>query len=191
MLSSHSWKLARTLLESAGFSVAVLKVNACHVGVPQRRIRAFIVCTLGGSAAQARDMERRAQEMSTRAPTTVHDIFPSWNLYFMWGCFKDAHIHRTDRPCMTLRTCCAARAGKGYRPTPKCAGTLDDKPHFLTIPELCVVQGLGRDYRFPNGMSRSRCGKQIGNSVCPAVMRWVMVQVGQKPHESDGSRETP
>ena len=36
MLSSHSWKLARTLLESAGFSVAVLKLNACHVGDESR-----------------------------------------------------------------------------------------------------------------------------------------------------------
>ena len=37
MLSSHSWKAARALLETCGYSVTVLKLSACHFGVPQKR----------------------------------------------------------------------------------------------------------------------------------------------------------
>ena len=97
--------------------------------------------------------------------------------YFQWGCHKDPHIHATDKPCITLRTCCAARATpRKFKQTARCAGALADT-HFLTLPELCVIQGLGQDYRFPEGMSRSRCGKQIGNSVCAPVMKWVMEQL--------------
>ena len=59
MLTSQSWKAARTLLEAAGYSVAVLKLKASHFGVPQKRVRVFVVCTLGGTAEWARDLERR------------------------------------------------------------------------------------------------------------------------------------
>ena len=95
MLSSQSWKAARTLLESAGYSVAVLKLKASHFGVPQKRMRVFVVCTLSGSAEQARTLERRARDMSTRRETTMRDVFPHMQTYFQWGCYKMPHIHST------------------------------------------------------------------------------------------------
>ena len=86
-------------------------------------------------------------------------------------------IHSTEKPCVTLRTVCAARATeRTFKQTVRCAGPLADA-HYLSIPELCVIQGLGKNYQFPKGMARSRCGKQIGNSVCPPVIKWVMGQL--------------
>ena len=157
--------------------MAVLKLKASHFGVPQKRVRAFVVCTLGGTAEQARELERRARDVSTRRETTMRDVFPHMQTYFQWGCFKMPHIHSTDKPCITLRTYSAARATKRtFKQTARCAGPLADA-HYLTIPELCVIQGLGKDYRFPEGMSRSRMGKQIGSSVVAPAMKWVMGQL--------------
>jgi hypothetical protein len=37
-----------------------------------------------------------------------------------------------------------------------------------------VLQGLGADYRFPEGTSRSAMAKLVGNSVVPCCMAWVI-----------------
>ena len=174
-LTGAAWRTARGELEAAGYSVAVLKIKASHLGVAQKRRRAFCVCVRGGSREAALQLERRAAALAQRPDACVHDALPHLRgrTYFMLGCHRDASVHTADAPCKTLRTCCATRWGSGYVPKARDAGPVADA-HLLTVPELCVLQGLGADYRFPEGTSRSAKAKLIGNSVVPCCMAWVV-----------------
>lgn len=176
-LSGAPWRSARAELERAGYAVAVCRLKASHLGVPQKRRRAFCVCVRGGDPRAAAALERQAAALARDGrDACVHDALPHLRgrTYYLTGCYKDPSVHEADRPCMTLRTRCAACPGARYRAVPSDAGPVGDA-HLFTIPELCALQGLD-GYRWPPSFTRSARSRQIGNSVVPACMAWVLAR---------------
>ena len=177
-ISSAAWAEARGALESAGYSVAICKLTASNLGVPQKRRRAFAVCVRGGSDAAARDLEKRALQLSKKPHTSIDTVFPELKdkTCYLVGCFKNAQVLHTDRPLPTIRTNCAHWPKRAsYKPRAKDVDGIEDT-HFFSVDQLKIIQGLG-GYRFPHGMSKSMRGKQLGNSVVPVCMKWIFDQV--------------
>ena len=91
---------------SKNIEVAVMRLEASHFCLPQMRVRAFVVCTLGGTAERARDLERRAR--ATAGPeTTMRDVFPhmqtstiAYTLTYSVTFVADKSLKIVPQPCL-------------------------------------------------------------------------------------------
>lgn len=179
---SAMWRECRKVLQQHGFgAIALCKVRACDLGVPQLRRRVFMVCVRSQDTEAAEVLRRRAialTQVYRPPPAVVYDSLPylRGRTFFSPGCHRSPNVHPTDRPAPTLRTnCCQSSECSTMAPRPADAGPLA-AAHVLSPAELAVLQGFPIGWRFAEPNVLSRCGMQIGNAVVPACMAWVFAQ---------------
>lgn len=167
-----AWKMA---MESLGYSLAPHIVDAADHGVPQNRVRLFIVCTRSKNPLTIRF------EPQEHVSAQVDWEFGRWSL-----------INKPGRAKNTLTRIQNGRAAFGDRfliPYYKSSktgrdpnrplGTITTKDRWalvkgdhmrmLTVDEYKACMGFPSDYRLPK--QKELAVHMIGNAVCPPVMR--------------------
>lgn len=175
----NAWAAAMSAL---GYALSPHIIDAADVGVPQHRVRLFIVCTrtrapidLGKPSSEhvavstALDLdagkwsdvysEGRAASTISRHEAgrrNVGDVF----LAPFYGSGSGKTGRSLDRPCGTLTTKGRWAIHKG------------DKMRMLTVPEQRRIQGFPESYELPS--SATLATHLIGNSVAPPVVTWLL-----------------
>lgn len=177
-----AWELA---MQKLGYTLAPHIVDAADHGVPQHRVRMFIVAT------------RSRSPLVLDLPKRQH-IPASAFLDFNSGSWSP--INKPRRSCATLARVSAGRAAHGdrflapyygsgsgttgrslHRPigtvTTKARWALidGDRMRMLTVPENCAAMGFPRDYQLP--AQAHQAIHMLGNAVCPPVARDVIAAV--------------
>lgn len=174
-----AWSAAMTAL---GYSLAPHIIDAADVGVPQHRVRLFVVCT-----KSATPVDLGAPNLAHTPVDTVLD-FDSGN----WS-----PIMKPGRSLKTIERIRAGRevygdrflapfygsgSGKTGRSLARPCGTLTtkgrwslidgDRMRMLTVAEQLAIQGFPADYKLPS--SATTATHLIGNSVSPPVVEWLL-----------------
>lgn len=174
-----AWELA---MQKLGYTLAPHIVDAADHGVPQHRVRMFIVAT------------RSRSPLVLDLPKRQH-IPASAFLDFNSGSWSP--INKPRRSCATLARVSAGRAAHGdrflapyygsgsgttgrslHRPigtvTTKARWALidGDRMRMLTVPENCAAMGFPKDYQLP--AQAHQAIHMLGNAVCPPVARDVI-----------------
>lgn len=172
----------RTAMEALGYTLSPNIVDAADQGVPQHRVRMFVVAT------------RSRAPLVLDLPKRVHTPASSF-LDFDAGSWSP--IHKPGRSCATLARVAAGRAAHGdrflapyygsgsgttgrslHRPlgtvTTKARWALinGDRMRMLTVAENCAAMGFPRDYQLP--AQTHQAIHLLGNAVCPPVARDVI-----------------
>lgn len=174
-----AWELA---MQKLGYTLAPHIVDAADHGVPQHRVRMFIVATRSRSPLVL-DLPKREH-----IPASAFLDFDSGS----WS-----PIHTPRRSCATLARVSAGRAAHGDRflapyygsgsgttgrslrrpigtVTTKARWALidGDRMRMLTVPENCAAMGFPQDYQLP--AQAHQAIHLLGNAVCPPVARDVI-----------------
>ncbi len=174
-----AWELA---MQKLGYTLSPHIVDAADHGVPQHRVRMFIIATKS-RAPLVLDLPKRAH-----VPASAFLDFDSGR----WS-----QIVKPRRSCATLARVAAGRAAHGdrflapyygsgsgttgrslHRPigtvTTKARWALIDgsRMRMLTVPESCAAMGFPKDYQLPPQTHQAI--HLLGNAVCPPVARDVI-----------------
>ncbi|WP_312594423.1 DNA cytosine methyltransferase [Comamonas terrigena] len=174
-----AWELA---MQKLGYTLAPHIVDAADHGVPQHRVRMFLVATKS-RAPLVLDLPKREH---TPASAFLDFDSGSWS-----------PIHKPRRSRATLARVAAGRAAHGDRflapyygsgsgttgrslrrpigtVTTKARWALidGDRMRMLTVPENCAAMGFPKDYQLPSQAHQAI--HMLGNAVCPPVARDVI-----------------
>lgn len=179
----QSWKHA---IESLGYSISEKIVDAADLGVPQNRVRLFIVLTRSKTS-----FDLHIKKQPTKPIENVLD----------WKAGRWSRIYKAKRAAKTIariknavkaglgpRFLCpyygAARSGRSIK---RPIGTLTTKPRYalvdmdlermrmLSIPEAKAAMGFDQSYSLPRNSGISNM--LLGNAVCPPVAHEIVSQV--------------
>lgn len=178
-----AWRLAMSAL---GYAVAKHVVDAADVGVPQHRIRLFLICTRSRSPIEL--------ELPNVAHRPIADVID-----FDAGAWSP--LRRPGRSAKTLARVAAGRqrfgerfvapfygsgSGKTGRSLERPLGTVTtrdrwllvdgDRVRMLTIAEYLAAMAFRPDYRLPDA-TRAELIHMIGNAVCPPVVTWLLGEI--------------
>jgi len=179
-----AWCAAMTAL---GYSIAQHEIDAADHGVPQHRVRLFLVCTRSKHPLQL-NFERRPH-------VGVDSVLD-------FGAGRWSPVKKPRRAPNTLARVAAGRARFGHRfvmpyygsgsgLTGRCLSrplgtvtTVDrwalvdgELMRMLTVAENRGVMGFPRDYLLPD--NRRQAIHMLGNAVCPIVARDVIEAVAE------------
>lgn len=174
------WTLYPAWLEAMrrlGYNVAPHVVDAADHGVPQHRVRLFLVCS------------RSAKPLELALPKRPHVPVDQ---VIEWDAHRWRPIDRPGRSAATLRRCAAGRAafgrrfvapfygsgsGLGGRSIHRPLGTITtvarwmvvdgDRMRMLQVSEARAAMGLRADFLLPPVQHQAM--KMLGNAVCPPV----------------------
>ncbi len=184
-----AWELA---MQKLGYSLSTRIVDAADHGVPQHRVRMFIIATKS-RAPLVLDLPKRMH-----IPSSAFLDFDSGS----WS-----PIDKPRRSCATLARVAAGRAAHGdrfparyygngpgttgrslHRPigtvTTKARWALIDgsRMRMLTVPESCAAMGFPKDYQLPPQTHQAI--HMLGNAVCPPVARDVIRALTEQPWQA-------
>ena len=153
-------------LTNAGYHVYVARCNAAQCGVPVRRDRVFVVCTL-----YERDnaLEKRMEALSLKPMMPLSEWFPSLQLVCHQPCHSSPAVFdaRTS-PHPTMRTGSLIPLDKTkYKRRRGDAGAIQDAV-ALTLKQKLALAGLGVGFHWP------RKGSKCSHACCKryAKSRW-------------------
>lgn len=174
-----AWQAA---MEALGYTLSPHIIDAADHGVPQNRVRLFIVATRSQSPLVL-DLPKREH-----VPASSFLDFKSGN----WS-----PINKPGRSCATLARVAAGRAAHGdrflapyygsgsgttgrslHRPLgtvttiARWALISGDRMRMLTVAENCAAMGFPKDYQLP--AQTHQAIHLLGNAVCPPVARDVI-----------------
>ena len=179
-----SWHDALTRL---GYTVSPHIIDAADHGVPQERVRLFLVCTRSKAPLKL--------ALPSRPHVPVNDVLdwnaPNWSL-----------VNKPGRAPNTLLRVASGRArfgdrfvapfyssGSGLtgRSIHRPIGTIPtrdrwmvvdgDRMRMLTVDETKAVMGFSADYKLPKASSVAKY--MLGNAVCPPVMTDILTAIKQ------------
>jgi DNA (cytosine-5)-methyltransferase 1 len=179
-------------MEALGYTLSPHIADAADHGVPQHRVRMFIIATKS-RAPLVLDLPKR---MHIPASAFLDFDSGSWS-----------PIDKPRRSCATLARVAAGRAAHGdrfparyygngpgttgrslHRPT----GTVTTKARWalidgsrmrmLTVPESCAAMGFPKDYQLPPQTHQAI--HMLGNAVCPPVARDVIRALTEQPWQT-------
>lgn len=184
-------------IESYGYTVNDLFLNAADFGVPQSRKRMFLVCDRQGSTINREDLialhkraaqparsvidwsgkyknrplytERRAQATIERAERAITELGRGKDFIIVYyGSDYAGGWQSLDVPLRTVTT--LDRFGL--------VTWEDDKPYLrmLQPPELLKAMGAGSRHQLPHGSRRDKI-KLCGNGVCSPVMETIFRKI--------------
>lgn len=193
-------------IESSGYRVNDLVLNAADFGVPQSRKRMFLVCDREGSKISREDLMslHKRSVQSARSIIDWSGIYSSRPLYSEKR--AKATIDRAERAIKELgrgKDFIIVYYGSDYAggwqslDVPlRTVTTLDrfglvtwkgDTPHLrmLQPPELLKAMGAGSKHQLPHGSRRDKI-KLCGNGVCSPVMEVIFRKIAQIETEEIG-----
>lgn len=172
-------------MQRLGYSVSPHVVDAADHGVPQHRVRLFLVCT------------RSANPLKLELPRYPH--VPVGQV-IEWDAHPWTLIDKPGRSAATLRRCASGRAAFGRRfvapfygsgsglcgrSIQRPLGTVTtkdrwmvvdgDRCRMLQISEARAVMGLRPDFQLPS--VKHEAMKMLGNAICPPVARDILLAV--------------
>lgn len=193
-------------IESHGYKVNDLVLNAADFGVPQSRKRMFLVCDREGSEISKEDLlsvqkksiqtarsiidwsgvyksrplytEKRAQATIDRAERAIRELGPGNDFIVVYyGSDYAGGWQSLDVPLRTVTT--LDRFGL--------VTWESGIPHLrmLQPPELLKAMGAGSRHLLPHGSRRDKI-KLCGNGVCSPVMEIIFRKIGQIEDEELG-----
>lgn len=173
-----------------GYSVTYLLHDAAYLGVPQRRLRFFMVATkvrfdiedhfssvktaeeaLRGLNDPGEPLDHNIRKYRYLLPTMPagHNLRQAWEKFHPkpWPLNQRGQV--VGRPCMTIR-----RVHRG-RPSPVVMHELvhPTEDRGLSLKELALLCGYPATYEF----IKARDAGQIGRGVCPPVGAWLAKNV--------------
>jgi DNA (cytosine-5)-methyltransferase 1 len=192
-------------LSGVGYNVSACKLNALHFGVPQRRVRLFVIGD--------RDNFPTDPTPSVRMRVTASDVIRdngedrwAWDFKPLFHesrsksvteCAKHA-IETLGHPDRFILVYYGSelKSLRGFHTLDKPFRTITTHDKFAIVrkgahgyeirmlqpPELAAAMGFPSDYSWPDGVSHADCVKMIGNAVCPPVMRQIIEHI-TKQHE--------
>ena len=168
MVRSGSWAEARAILRDAGYSMAVVRLNAAACGVPQVRRRVFVVAARGCDETTLRSIQQQAAGLNQTpndAPTVRGCLSKPADTYWL-TCRNSPCVRSTDLPAPTLVCKCLQRPPSVYRSHHDDAGPVAEA-HLLTVQEMARVASFPANYF--DCTTRTAAGAFMGNCVPPKV----------------------
>ena len=176
--------------EDCGYHVRHTVLNAANYGVPQLRMRVFIMAWRHGEA-----------EPCSFPPPRTHTEFPEESLFPVkpWVTLDEAlaglgepdgkidRAHTCSNYKLRFNNYLGHRVVLGDRPSPTITARGDDKggvvvihhpsnQRRMTAREVAVIQGFPRDYQFYG--PRTSIYRQVANAVPPALAEAVASTIG-------------
>ena len=173
MLRSQSWEEARAILEEAGYSLLVKRVNAASCGVAQCRKRVFVIGMLRCGEDALRRVDAVDLSGVPKNAVTVRDCLEApcddtW--YYHPRNQHSPGVRSTDLPAPTLRTNCLTLPSPHYKRRHDDAGYIKSA-HVLLTEEAVRISSFSDDYF--HGMNRTLVGRLLGNCVPPKMAQRV------------------
>lgn len=186
------WPAWRMAMEAMGYRLQPHVLDAADAGVPQHRVRVFVVCTLTRAPLQL--------QLPRRDHVAIGSVI-DWGSTYPW-----ARIDQPGRAAATLARIAAGRAvhgdrfvapyygsgsGETGRSVDRPIGTLTtrarwavvdgDRMRMLQPREACTAQGFPHSYRLPRKADGSvhvtLANHLIGNAVAPPLARDLLQEV--------------
>nr|BDC16824.1 cytosine C5 specific DNA methyltransferase [Sicyoidochytrium minutum DNA virus] len=154
------------------YDIASVKINAARVRVPQGRVRVFVIgirtdLNPPGRFTLERLIENIAENQEAKM-MTFRDAMPWFPNKYYYICPRGKHkrgIYTIDLPAPTLRTNCSNKLNvQTYEERGCDAGPARDAVD-LTVQQLAALMTFPSFFNFPEGLSRTTCGRLIGNAV--------------------------
>ncbi len=144
---SSTWSAAKVVLESAGYGMSEVVLNAAYFGVPQLRKRFFAVGRLGEKADfLSVALERKISELPISLSDYLGDEFGIRYYYRHPRTWGRRGVFSVDEPSPTVRST-NRRVPPGYTAHPSDAGShLTARP--LTPLERARVQTFDKSFKF-------------------------------------------
>lgn len=188
VLDFRNWELYdvwRAALAKLGYALQEHVVNAADLGVPQERVRLFIVAARGDSPfvlglkkrphvgfETCIDMDATSWEPVSRKPAPVKERVAKGRSNFPEGMFVTQHVtghpgRSIGRPIATITT--KHQLGL-VRP-----GRRGDEMRMLNVNEYRRAMGFPEGYWLPPTTCDSV--KLLGNAVCPPVAKAIVSEI--------------
>lgn len=162
-INSLTYRVARTILKSAGFGITEIILDASYYGVPQKRKRFFSIGKIGESDNFLNDL---LVSMRSDNPLTVRNYFgEKINFEFYYRHPRNYNrraIFSIDEPAPTMRGVNRpVPAGyKGHKGDPV---PISNKIKSLTTKERAMIQTFPKDFVLIG--SKTNIEQMIGNAV--------------------------
>jgi len=168
------YPLWRSALEQLGYHLTELDVVASYHGVPQRRLRTFVVGTRTGRRIELRGSDTELPfgpcvDWSAGGWRPCSEASPGARARFEkgrrnWGrTFLSQHV--TGHPGVPL-----TEPIRTITTAPNHWTLVDgNRYRYLTLRELARGMGFPDSYRWPENLSREEVQEGLGNAVCPPV----------------------
>lgn len=188
VLDFRNWELYevwRSALVKLGYSLQDHVVNAADLGVPQERVRLFVVATRGKKPLVLKlpklshvgfktciDRYATGWELVSRKPAPVKERVAKGRSNFREGMFVTQHVtghpgRSIDRPIATITT--KHQLGLVR------AGDHGDEMRMLNVNEYRRAMGFPERYWLPPTTCDSV--KLLGNAVCPPVAKAIVGEI--------------
>lgn len=198
-LTSETFGKARAIFEDAGYTLAVMKLNASYYGCPQARNRLIVVGNRLGIPADVvlETVQSRATELPTTPRTFLdHDEWAPYDHYWVAPRnYRTRGVYSMDEPCCTVRGM-YFNVPPGYTWHP--GDTCKDKKRIklLNSSELGRLQAFPRSWQWESDkLTKTAVRKMIGNAVPVGLAKAVASAIlelnsNTSLHHSPPSRES-
>jgi DNA (cytosine-5)-methyltransferase 1 len=187
-------------LSDVGYNVLACKLNALHFGVPQRRVRLFVI-------GDRHNFPTDPKPLAITRVTASDVIRDNGDERWSWDFKPLFHESRSQSVIECANHAIKAlghpdkfilvyygselKSLRGFHTLDKPLRTITTHDKFAIVrkgvqgyemrmlqpPELAAAMGFPSDYSWPDGISHADCVKMIGNAVCPPVMKRIIEHI--------------
>ena len=181
--TSKSLRVAKQLLQEAGYGLTAVTLNASLCGVPQDRKRFFL---FGEMKSKDGVLEPYFQKNMANKPTTVHDYLgDSLGIEYYYRhprSYKRRAIYSVHEPSPTIRGV-NRPIPKTYKVHPGDAAPVTPSLRPLTTIERSYIQTFPRDFIFEG--AKTDLEQMIGNAVPVKLAEYVAHCVIEYCHDKE------
>ena len=161
----RGWELIQQTFTSRGHSLQCHRLDSAHYGVPQSRVRLFLIVTRAG-------LQLKVLAFVSRPSSTLSQVL--------------------KRPAAITRARTIRSSGGGGRSSDprafKKVPLVSKECYVLQLRDMVRLQGFPRNFRFPKDLSAKAKQRLVGNAVPPptvavvlAALRDALVQACHQP----------
>lgn len=172
---SRVWRRLQLVLDRAGYCVATKVVCPTQLGIPNRRLRFYMLASRERSVHLTEPAGHRRRLLEYLGPPDADDVWVSPQLLARYG--HAIHVIQDAADPEAVVSCFTAAYGRSPVRSGSCLYVEGRGVRRFTPREVARLLGFPEWYRFPPHCSRRQIWGMLGNSLSIPVVRWLLSHV--------------